>query len=73
MNMITNDANKILVKLQMRTRCEQWLTSRKGLIFFHILVLQVYWDLTESRIPLKPVLGGVRIVALVIISHEQTQ
>ena len=27
------------------------------LIFFHILVLQEYWVLAESRIPLKPVLG----------------
>ena len=26
-----------------------------------------------SRIPLKPVLGGVRIVALSISSHEQTR
>ena len=25
---------------------------------FHILVLQEYWVLVESRIPLKPVLGG---------------
>ena len=33
------------------------------LIFFHILILQEYWVLTESRILLKPVLGGVRIVA----------
>ena len=29
-----------------------------GLILFHILVLQEYWVLTESRIPLKPVLGA---------------
>ena len=43
------------------------------LIFFHILVLQEYWVLTESRIPLKPVLGGVRIVAFPISFHEQTQ
>ena len=43
------------------------------LIFFHILVLREYWVLTESRIPLKPVLWGVRIVAFSIISHEQTQ
>ena len=27
----------------------------------------------ESRIQLKPVLGGVKIVALSICSHEQTQ
>ena len=42
---------------------------------FHFLVLQEYWVLTESRILLKPVLGGVRIiiVALSISSHEQTQ
>ena len=31
---------------------------------FHILVLWEYWVLKESRIRLKPVLGGVRIVAL---------
>ena len=36
--------------------------SNKGLIFFHILVLQENWVLMESRIPLKPVLGGVRIL-----------
>ena len=39
---------------------------------FHVLVLQEYWVLVESRILLKPVLGGVRIVALSISSHEQT-
>ena len=42
-------------------------------IFFHISVLQFHWVLTESRIPLKLVLEGVRIVALSNISHEQTQ
>ena len=35
------------------------------LIFFHTLVLQEYWVLTESRIPL----GGVRIVALSIMNR----
>ena len=40
---------------------------------FHILVLQEYQVLMESRKPLKPVLGGVKIVALYISSHEQTQ
>ena len=40
---------------------------------FHILDLQKYWDLMKSRIPLKPVLVGVRIVALSISSQEQTQ
>ena len=35
--------------------------------------LQEYWVITESRVPLKPVLRGVRIVALSISSHEQTQ
>ena len=40
------------------------------LIFFHILFLREYWILTESRIPLKPVLGGMRIVVLSISSHE---
>ena len=43
------------------------------LIFFHILVLREYWVLTVGIIPLKPVLGGVRIVAFSISSHEQTQ
>ena len=43
------------------------------LLFFHILVLLEYWVLKESRIPLKPVLGGVRIVALSISSHDPTQ
>ena len=43
------------------------------LLFFHILVLQEYLVLKESRIPVKPVLGGVKIVALSISSHEQTQ
>ena len=43
------------------------------LICFHILVLQEYFVLTESRIQLKPVLEGVRIVAFSISSHEQTQ
>ena len=42
-------------------------------LYLHILVLQEYWVLTESRIRLKPVLGSVRIVALTINSHEQTQ
>ena len=40
--------------------------------FFHILVFWEYWFLTKSRITLMPVLGGVRIVALSISSHEQT-
>ena len=31
------------------------------------------WVLIESSIPLKPVLGDVRIVALSMNSHEQTQ
>ena len=41
--------------------------------FYDILVLHEYWVLTENKIPLKPVLGGVRIVALPISFHEQTQ
>ena len=36
-------------------------------------VLLEYWVLTESRIPLKPVLVVMRIVALSISSHKQTQ
>ena len=42
---------------------------------FHILVLQEYWVLMECRIPLQPVLEGVRIVShsIKISSYEQTQ
>ena len=40
---------------------------------FHVLVLQELWVLMESRIRLKPVQGGVKIVALSISSKEQTQ
>ena len=40
---------------------------------FYVLVLQEYLVLTENRIPLKTALGGVRVVALSISSHEQTQ
>ena len=36
-------------------------------IFFHILVRQEYWVLTE-----KPVIGDLRIDTLSICSHEQT-
>ena len=37
------------------------------LIFFHILILHEYWVLTEIRIPLKLMLGIMRIVALSMI------
>ena len=43
------------------------------LICFHIVVLREYWALTKNRKLLKLVLGEVRIVALSINSHEQTQ
>ena len=43
------------------------------LIFFNILVLQEYSVLTESRIPFKLLLRGVRIVARSRSSHEQNQ
>ena len=46
---------------------------RSNVDIFYILVLHEYWVLVESRIPLKPVLGDVRIGALSISSHEQTQ
>ena len=42
-------------------------------IFSHILAIREYWVLTDSTIPLKPVLGDVRIAVLSNISHEQTQ
>ena len=35
----------------------------------HISALREHWILTESRIPLTPVLGGVKIIALSISSH----
>ena len=44
---------------------------RYSVDIFHILVLQEYWVLTESRVPLKPVLGDVRIVALSIRSQNR--
>ena len=40
---------------------------------FSNLVLHEYWVLTESRLLLELVPGGVRIVALSISSNEQTQ
>ena len=46
---------------------------RYSVDIFHVLVLQEYWVLIESRLPQKPVLGVVRIVAFSINSHEQTQ
>ena len=46
---------------------------RYSVDMFHILVFQGYWVLMESRISLKPVIEDVRIVALSIRSHEQTQ
>ena len=42
-------------------------------LIFHILVDLEYWVLTESRIQLNPMLGGVRNVAFSISSHEQTK
>ena len=89
----------MLVKISTLYRCkgrsftnstrhnDSWCTCdavpEQSLVLFHILVLQKYWVLTESRIPLywvlaesriplKPVLGGMRIVAISISSHEQT-
>ena len=47
--------------------------DRYSVDIFHILVLMKYLFLTESRIQLKPVVGGVQIVALSISSHEQTE
>ena len=43
------------------------------LIFLQYLVLWDYWAITESRIALKPVLGGIRIVPLqLILINEET-
>ena len=43
---------------------------RYSIEIFPILVLQEYWLHTASRIPLKPVLGDMRIVAIFISSNE---
>ena len=43
------------------------------LIFYHILIIPEHWVLPKSRIPAQLVLGGVRIVAPSISSHEQAQ
>ena len=40
---------------------------------YHIVGNLMTWIITESRIPLKLVLVDVRIVALSISSHDQTQ
>ena len=48
-------------------------TYIKCLYMFHILVLHDYWVLMESRVPLMPVLEGVRLFARCISSHEETQ
>ena len=45
---------------------------RYSVDFFHILVLQKYLVLTESRIPIKQVLGCMSIVAISVSSHGQT-
>ena len=45
---------------------------RYSVDIFHVLILQEYWVLMESKITLKPLLGSVRIVALSIYSYEQT-
>ena len=42
-------------------------------IFCHILVLQEYLTQAGSRILLKRVLWGMKVAALSINSHEQTQ
>ena len=49
------------------------LTFFDSVDIFHILVLQEYLVLTESRMLLKPVLGGVKMVALSVSSHEQNR
>ena len=36
-------------------------------VYLYPGVLQGYWVLAESRIPLKPVLGGMRTVALLLV------
>ena len=37
------------------------------LIFYHILVLQEFWVLTESRIPLKLVLGALELLHFPVV------
>ena len=41
------------------------------IFFFHILVIQEYWVQRNSRMLFKPVLRGIRIVALSLSSHDQ--
>ena len=41
--------------------------------FYLLNEFNEYWGMTESRIPLKPGLGGVRIDAISISSHDQTR
>ena len=48
-----------------------YFNLKSDLIFFHILVLWEFWILSESRITLKLVLAGVRIIVISISSHEQ--
>ena len=54
-------------------RTEKFNTNLVLIFFSYSVVLQEYWPLKESGIPLKPVIGGLRIVALSTSSHEQTQ
>ena len=59
---------KALTRLHVCSGCSQPF-GRK----YHIVGNLITWIITESRIPLKLVLGGVRIVAHSINSHDQTQ
>ena len=63
-------------------RTNKLLVRSKGVGSYHIFISKQssvdifsYYgpSLMESRIPLKPVLEGVRIVALSTSTHEQTQ
>ena len=70
---MNDDDNKPAVRITLIVHSGLTTYVDKVLKCFHILVLRGYWVLTESRIPLKPVLGDIRIIALSISSHEQTQ
>ena len=61
-----------LIFLHGLVLCEYWVLFRTE-AYGMILQYHTPLVLVESRIPLKSVLRGVRIVAVSICSHEHTQ
>ena len=68
---------KILRSQQLSLCCAEKVKllpfHRYSVDIFSYIDHQEYWVLMESRILLKPVLWGVRIVVVSISSHEQAQ